>query len=326
MLELALMLLGMIFVRREVWEFHATTLIISHWQAGVMVPLAALDGGITGAYSSRTRNVEHLPSYKKLMGVGIATFYFLYVACAALCERLNVGVFTMGGDYFRTLGFLIVLAGMGLRLWAHTSPPSALIQEADAAALRIGTSGADAKTSELKLTETQTGSGSATADVAGAGEDAADVGTGSGAETAADVGTAADAGTPAEIGTAADAGPPAEIGTAADVGTPESPSSDTDDATPTDTFVSTVAPAQEQHFFLVGPHRLVRYPDALGKLISLVGLSLAFNAWMPLFILPGVFILLKWHIGDREAFRISQLGQPYLEYRKNTWNLLPHIY
>jgi protein-S-isoprenylcysteine O-methyltransferase Ste14 len=78
--------------------------------------------------------------------------------------------------------------------------------------------------------------------------------------------------------------------------------------------------------FPTGPHKWLRHPDAAGKLLSLLGLPFVFNCWIPVLALPGVLILLKWYISDQEAFRISQLGEPYLEYRKKTWNLIPYLY
>jgi len=75
-----------------------------------------------------------------------------------------------------------------------------------------------------------------------------------------------------------------------------------------------------------GPHKYIRYPDAAGRLIALLGLPLVFNTWLPLIALPGIMVLLKWHISDQEAFRISQLGESYVQYKKQTWNLVPFIY
>src|SRR5262249_36520771 len=116
-LELVLLLLGILFVRREIWEFHAATLHLEHWQVAVLIPMAAADGAVTGAFSSRTRNVEHQPAYRRTMFWGVPSFFFLYVACAALCERLSVGVFTIVPEVVRCLGLLIVAAGTVFRIW-----------------------------------------------------------------------------------------------------------------------------------------------------------------------------------------------------------------
>jgi protein-S-isoprenylcysteine O-methyltransferase Ste14 len=213
-LEMLLLLLGMLFIRREIWQLHAMSFDVTTPQEGLIIPLAMLDGAITGAFSSRTRDVHNTPAYKGLLRWGTPLFFFLYVGCSALCERLNFGVFPIpAGIVVRTIGLLLVAAGMVLRLAAQRSAPIDL--------------------------------------------------------------------------------------------NPEKPL---------------------EPMFPTGPHKLLRYPDASGKLLSLVGLPLVFNAWVPISALPGIVILLKWHISDQEAFRISQLGEPYLEYRKKTWNLIPYLY
>jgi protein-S-isoprenylcysteine O-methyltransferase Ste14 len=214
LLEMALMLLGMLFIRREIWQLHAMSFDVTSWQEGLIIPLAMLDGAITGGFSSPTRDVQNAPAYKGLLRWGTPLFFFLYVGCAALCERINFGVFPIAAGFVvRTIGIIMVVGGMALRLWAQRSAPIDLNPEK-----------------------------------------------------------------------------------------------------PLDTG------------FPTGPHKVLRHPDAAGKLLSLLGLPFVFNAWVPVFALPGIVILLKWYISDQEAFRISQLGEPYLEYRKKTWNLIPYLY
>ncbi len=251
-LEVTLFLLGMLFVRREIWQLHASTFAIVYWQQGLLIPLIALDGAMTGAFSSRTRNVENAPAYKGMLRWGTPVFFFLYVGCAALSERLAIGVFpTAINEYVRNLGVVIVIAGLYLRLWAYRTRPIQLIAE---------------NTEEANLAKP--------ADEA--------------------VLTAA----PAIEVSAADR-EAAEL--AADAKN-----------------FSEIVPS--------GPHKLLRHPDAAGKLLALCGIPLVFNSWLPLLALPGIIILLKWYISDQEAFRISQLGEPYLDYRKRTWNLIPYLY
>lgn len=206
-LELALLLLGMLFIRREIWQFHAVSFDVAAWQEGLLIPLAALDGALTGIVaaakpSEASESEQHTPAYKGTLRWSTPLFFFLYVGCCALCERINFGAFPIGvGPVLRTIGVVLVVCGMLVRLWAQRSK---------------------------------------------ALED--------------------------------------------------------------------------------GPYRRVRHPDPAGKLLALCGVPLAFNAWVPLLALPGILVLLKWHIADQEAFRISQLGEPYLAYRKKTWNLIPYLY
>lgn len=211
-----LVLLGILLVHREIWQLRATTFILSHWQEWGLIVCSAIDGAISGAYATSDRHVQNKPAYGRLISWALPTFVVLFVACSALCERLNVGLFRWESEIIRTVGMLIIIGGLVVRLWSQASTPSALGEEK------------------------------------------------------------------------------------------------TDEATPMT--------------FPAGPHKLLRHPDAAGQVLILLGIPLIFNSWIPLLALPGVIVLLKWHISDQEAFRISQIGDPYLEYRKGTWNLIPFIY
>jgi len=211
-----LVLLGILFVHREIWQLRTTTFSLSHWQDWAFLALSAIDGAITGAYATSARNVQHQPAYGRLIRWALPAFLVLFVACSALCERLNVGLFRVDSEIMRTLGILIILGGLAVRVSSQAAMPSALAEDK-----------------------------------------------------------------------------PEEAAVMA---------------------------------FPRGPHKLLRHPDAAGQLLILLGIPLVFNSWIPLLALPGVIVLLKWHISDQEAFRISQIGEPYLEYRKGTWNLIPFIY
>jgi protein-S-isoprenylcysteine O-methyltransferase Ste14 len=235
--QLALFLLGLLCIKPEIWKMHAAVFTVATWQEGLLIPLSAIDGAITGAFQSRRRSVQNVPAYKGLVLWGTPLFFLLYVACCALCERIAKGVFPIQGHQIvRTIGICVVLAGIWLRLWAQISQPSQL-----AAA-------------------------------------------------------------------------------------PETEAAPADPAITGDVPASSLPVPAAESQFPSGPHKVVRYPDASGELLALAGLPLVFNAWLPLLALPGVIILLKWFISDQESFRISQLGEPYLEYRKRTWNLIPYVY
>lgn len=291
--ELALFMLGMLFVRREIWQLHATTFTINFWQEGLLIPLSALDGAITGGFSSRARNVQNTPAYKGLLLWATPLFFFLYVGCSALCERLIVGVFpTAVHEPVRTIGLGIVLAGMFVRLWSQFSAPSQLQPSRSEAATRPH-DGEPKPSAEPTRTESTTPTEP----------------------------TPAPDSTPL-TGEAPTRGPDDEPKSTVE-STPTTPTTPTETAPPISSPPDNIDSAQ---IFPLGPHKILRHPDASGQLLSLCGLPLVFNAWLPLMALPGIIILLKWHISDQEAFRISQLGDPYLEYRKKTWNLIPYVY
>lgn len=75
-----------------------------------------------------------------------------------------------------------------------------------------------------------------------------------------------------------------------------------------------------------GPYKWVRHPDRAGRILFLIGVPLCFGAWMPLFALPGALVLLNWHLGDLEAYCVSQLGDSYLRYKEHTKRLLPRLF
>jgi protein-S-isoprenylcysteine O-methyltransferase Ste14 len=211
-----LVLLGILFVHREIWQLRATTFTLNYWQDWVLIALSAIDGAITGAYATSARHLQNKPAYGRLIRWALPAFLVLFVACSALCERLSVGLFRIDAEIVRSIGLLVIVGGLAVRICSQAATSSALVEEQqeEAAVMTLPT----------------------------------------------------------------------------------------------------------------GPHKLLRHPDAAGQLLILLGIPLVFNSWIPLLALPGVIVLLKWHISDQEAFRISQIGEPYLEYRKGTWNLIPFIY
>lgn len=344
-LELALFLLGVLLVRREIWQLHSTTFTIAHWQQGLLIALSAVDGWLTGAFGSRSRNVEHLPAYKNVLKFGLPLFFVLYVGCCAVCERLSVGIFPVPqfvADLIRTAGIAVILASLGLRIWSQNSAPVSLMAQpvdplAPPRVLKPTESAyphfaerhvelADDTTLKLpKLEEpvVEPVSKELLSDESSSAQSERADNTNASAESADEITPAnPDLETPSEpipaleeASTSNEVSETAQTAESIDEG---SRLATTDEAP----FIST-EPASP---FPTGPHKLLRYPDASARLVALIGLPLVFNCWLPILALPGIVVLLKWHISDREAFRISQLGEPYLQYRSRTWNLIPYIY
>ncbi|MBX9688293.1 MAG: hypothetical protein K2X27_16410 [Candidatus Obscuribacterales bacterium] len=90
-----------------------------------------------------------------------------------------------------------------------------------------------------------------------------------------------------------------------------------------DTKTKSIAEAELK---VSGPWKILRYPAKTAMLIELMGISMSLSAWMPLLTLPGLCVMLKWELADLEAFRISQLGKSYLNYREKTWTMIPYLY
>lgn len=75
-----------------------------------------------------------------------------------------------------------------------------------------------------------------------------------------------------------------------------------------------------------GIYGVIRHPSYLGFLIGLLGWSLVFRS------IPGVVLSLLLvppliaRISSEETLLASEFGQPYEEYRRRTWRLVPFVY
>jgi protein-S-isoprenylcysteine O-methyltransferase Ste14 len=76
-----------------------------------------------------------------------------------------------------------------------------------------------------------------------------------------------------------------------------------------------------------GFYRVIRHPSYLGSLVSFAGLGISMNNWLSLAIIVVlVSFAFIYRIKIEEKVLIAQFGHEYLEYRKDTWNLIPWIY
>ena len=79
-------------------------------------------------------------------------------------------------------------------------------------------------------------------------------------------------------------------------------------------------------FIQKGPYKLIRNPMYTG-LIILIGTSILYNQNIRdavIFLLFVIILLLK--INMEEKFLEDRFGEEYLNYKKNTFRLLPYIY
>jgi len=68
---------------------------------------------------------------------------------------------------------------------------------------------------------------------------------------------------------------------------------------------------------------LLEYPQFLGLLFMLAGISIAHWAWFPLLAIPGVFVLETWYIGQKERSEAAKNDGDRLPAR---FKILPFIY
>jgi len=95
---------------------HGTAGFTDHWQELAFYAIAIAGGGVSGLLGFRmARGEKELIRQRLVVWAGCA-FVFLYVACAALCERLGLGV--LDSELYRNLGVALLAAGSVIRLWA----------------------------------------------------------------------------------------------------------------------------------------------------------------------------------------------------------------
>jgi protein-S-isoprenylcysteine O-methyltransferase len=76
-----------------------------------------------------------------------------------------------------------------------------------------------------------------------------------------------------------------------------------------------------------GPYRVLRHPAYTGGLLALVGMGAAFGSWpaLALCVLPVAATLVQ-RIRVEEAALEAALGEPYREYERETFRLIPGIW
>ncbi len=191
-----------------------TATLLVRWPEVALYAISIIGGGISGALGFRWAPGTKEVKRQRLLIWSAFLFLFLYVACAALCDRLGVGV--VKSEIWRVAGVLLLVLGTALRLWAI-----------------------------------------------------------------------------------------AVLGT----------------------LHSALVAVQPDHKLVTtGPYKRLRHPSYLGVLLFLVGMPMVFGAWFPLWAIPGCFVAVKWRIMDEEAFLISEFGEAYENYKKQTWRLVPYVY
>lgn len=93
-----------------------TDTLLWRWQEVTFYVISIMSSGISSVLGFRLSAGEKELKRQRVMVWGAFAFYFLYVACAALCQRLGVG--TVPTDLWRVAGVVVLCLGGALRLWA----------------------------------------------------------------------------------------------------------------------------------------------------------------------------------------------------------------
>jgi protein-S-isoprenylcysteine O-methyltransferase Ste14 len=92
-------------------------------------------------------------------------------------------------------------------------------------------------------------------------------------------------------------------------------------------FTSTVEVKGDQTVIQSGPYRYLRHPSYLGTLVMAVGVPILFRSYIGIvFSLVGFGVAYAIRITAEEKALVSDLGQPYADYQKRTWRLIPFVF
>ena len=92
-------------------------------------------------------------------------------------------------------------------------------------------------------------------------------------------------------------------------------------------FTYDVAISKGQHVVEIGPYRVVRHPSYLGGLIAALGLGMTMTNWAALLLPLGCSLIgYGYRIPLEERALAQGLGEPYREYMKRTWRLVPYVF
>jgi len=92
-------------------------------------------------------------------------------------------------------------------------------------------------------------------------------------------------------------------------------------------FTVNVSVSKNQKLTTIGIYNYVRHPAYTGSLISFLGLGIAFNSWISIFviILP-IFLAFLNRITVEEKLLVENFGEEYHQYCEKTKRLIPYIY
>ena len=91
-------------------------------------------------------------------------------------------------------------------------------------------------------------------------------------------------------------------------------------------FSGVVGIQKDQKVIEKGPYKYVRHPSYTGALMIFIGLGLALQSGAAVLTLIVLFIIAYgFRIYVEEKALISELGEPYLDYKKRTKRLIPYV-
>jgi protein-S-isoprenylcysteine O-methyltransferase Ste14 len=84
---------------------------------------------------------------------------------------------------------------------------------------------------------------------------------------------------------------------------------------------------QKDHQLITdGPYRRIRHPRYTGGVLLGIGLSLLFDSWIGLLVLPFYMVVLLFRIRDEEDLMSEAFGEQWRSYCEKTKKLIPFVY
>ncbi|MDE2039201.1 MAG: isoprenylcysteine carboxylmethyltransferase family protein [Elusimicrobia bacterium] len=92
-------------------------------------------------------------------------------------------------------------------------------------------------------------------------------------------------------------------------------------------FTRSVQVSSAQKVVEAGPYRLIRHPSYTGGIAAQLGVGLALRSVLSLSLLAlGALLAYGYRIHVEEAALGEALGQPYRDYMRRTWRLVPFLF
>jgi len=124
LLELAIVLVGLIFVRKEIYLHGQFNAMFLQWQEYAILFLIFLDGACRG-FAERLTNGKFLSPFRnRALRFLLPLTLFLFVACASLCDQVNWAA--MHQQWWRDAGVLILASGVFLSIRELKTRPKGL--------------------------------------------------------------------------------------------------------------------------------------------------------------------------------------------------------
>ncbi len=290
--ELTIAIIGLVFVRRQVYLSGQFQEMLLHWQEYAMLILLFADGLIRGAHTYPFVHELADKRRTRFMKFFLPFVFFLFVACSSLCDKLNTAC--IRSELWRDAGLLVLAAGIYLSWSAQKTKPRELLD-----ALMAASSAQEDNTSEKNKSKQET-----------ANSDSQSVGENIEQEHSLES--------------------PTELEPSSGKNVPDA-ESEKPEMEGTISGGSTISTERDKNTICSsiktsGIWDSLRYPERFAILVELIGISIALSAWMPLLTIPGLLILFKWELTEIETQRIKALSQAYIEYQQRSWLLIPYVY